>query len=203
VRQGTGLTHSSTLVSGITPTILGIVPYGAISFTTNEVTKRMVGPLLWAAFLTLLRCESSQGGTYRCGRSCCVEPSPVPQLRLSSILSRCAALRSRPSLVLYSLLSLSLCQMVRRRMQTAGHVDRNAYLSQLGESSPSGRAPAPLPHEPVLTMREVIRQLYRTEGWKGFYKGVTLNWIKGPITVGISFTAYDLFKTLSEDLFGS
>jgi hypothetical protein len=34
--------HSWTPLSGITPTILGIIPYGAISFTTNEVTKRMV-----------------------------------------------------------------------------------------------------------------------------------------------------------------
>lgn len=27
---------------GLTPTLLGIIPYGAISFSTNEVTKRMV-----------------------------------------------------------------------------------------------------------------------------------------------------------------
>jgi hypothetical protein len=33
-------------LSGITPTILGIIPYGAISFTTNEVTKRLVAPPL-------------------------------------------------------------------------------------------------------------------------------------------------------------
>jgi hypothetical protein len=82
-------------------------------------------------------------------------------------------------------------------------VDRNAYLSQLCESSSSTQVPpSPLPREPVLSMREVIRQLYQSEGWRGFYKGVTLNWIKGPITVGISFTTYDLLKKLGEDLLG-
>lgn len=27
---------------GLAPTIMGIIPYGAISFSTNEVTKQMV-----------------------------------------------------------------------------------------------------------------------------------------------------------------
>lgn len=91
--------------------------------------------------------------------------------------------------------------MVRRRMQTTGHVDRNAYLSQLSKSNPcpNQQINLPTPKESELTMSGTIRQLYRTEGLKGFYKGVTLNWIKGPITVGISFTAYDFMKKFSED----
>ncbi len=94
-------------------------------------------------------------------------------------------------------------EMIRRRMQTTGHVDRNAYLSQLSKSSSPTSSPATSTvAEPELTMRGVISHLYRTEGWRGFYKGLALNWIRGPVTVGISFTTYDYLKKWSEDTFG-
>lgn len=92
--------------------------------------------------------------------------------------------------------------MVRRRMQTAGHVDRNAYLAQMSQNA-SATSPPHLPSEPVLSMTEVFKQIYHKEGIRGFYKGVTLNWVKGPITVGISFTAYDFFKKFADELFES
>jgi solute carrier family 25 protein 42 len=63
--------------------------------------------------------------------------------------------------------------IVRRRMQT-----RPGYTSILQ------------------TMRKVLRE----EGvMHGLYKGLSLNWIKGPISVGVSFTTFDyVYKFLLE-----
>lgn len=45
------------------------------------------------------------------------------------------------------------------------------------------------------TMAVTFRTVVREEGMRaGLFKGLTMNWIKGPIAVGASFTANDYFK---------
>uniref|UniRef100_A0A6J0SSD9 Mitochondrial coenzyme A transporter SLC25A42 isoform X4 n=1 Tax=Pogona vitticeps TaxID=103695 RepID=A0A6J0SSD9_9SAUR len=64
--------------------------------------------------------------------------------------------------------------VVRRRMQTAG-VMGFTYGSI------------------IHTMQDIIR----TEGLvRGLYKGLSMNWVKGPIAVGISFMTFDLMTIL-------
>lgn len=64
--------------------------------------------------------------------------------------------------------------VVRRRMQTAG-VTGHTYGTISG------------------TMREIVAE----EGViRGLYKGLSMNWVKGPIAVGISFMTFDLSQIL-------
>lgn len=43
------------------------------------------------------------------------------------------------------------------------------------------------------TMREIVAE----EGViRGLYKGLSMNWVKGPIAVGISFMTFDLSQIL-------
>uniref|UniRef100_A0A673GPV5 Solute carrier family 25 member 42 n=1 Tax=Sinocyclocheilus rhinocerous TaxID=307959 RepID=A0A673GPV5_9TELE len=68
--------------------------------------------------------------------------------------------------------------VVRRRMQTAG-VTGHTYGSISG------------------TMREIVTE----EGViRGLYKGLSMNWVKGPIAVGISFMTFDLMQILLRKL---
>ncbi|TRY92179.1 hypothetical protein DNTS_014320 [Danionella cerebrum] len=68
--------------------------------------------------------------------------------------------------------------VVRRRMQTAG-VTGHTYASILG------------------TIREIVTE----EGViRGLYKGLSMNWVKGPITVGMSFMTFDLTQILLRKL---
>lgn len=68
--------------------------------------------------------------------------------------------------------------VVRRRMQTAG-VTGHTYGTILS------------------TMKEIVAE----EGViRGLYKGLSMNWVKGPIAVGISFTTFDLSQILLRKL---
>ncbi|KAJ1085668.1 hypothetical protein NDU88_005794 [Pleurodeles waltl] len=68
--------------------------------------------------------------------------------------------------------------VVRRRMQTAG-VTGHTYGTIVG------------------TMKEIVRE----EGIvRGLYKGLSMNWVKGPLAVGISFMTFDLTQILLRKL---
>lgn len=64
--------------------------------------------------------------------------------------------------------------VVRRRMQTAG-----------------------ITGHPRTSIACTLSIIVREEGVvRGLYKGLSMNWLKGPIAVGISFTTFDLMQIL-------
>jgi solute carrier family 25 protein 42 len=66
--------------------------------------------------------------------------------------------------------------VVRRRLQTAAVIRPNE--AHLGA---------------IATACKVIREEGIT---RGLYKGVTMNWLKGPISVGVSFMTFDTLLRL-------
>lgn len=71
--------------------------------------------------------------------------------------------------------------IVRRRMQTSGMAINNNDIYS--------------------SVRQTLVKIYKEEGIvRGFYKGLSMNWVKGPIAVGISFSTYDRIKHFLQQL---
>lgn len=162
---------------GFAPTILGVIPYAGLSFFTYETLKKHHagnGPLLpfLKVFLGILLLQLNFI------ISCCNNPFPhversgrqQPYSYERLIFGACAGLIGQSA-------SYPL-DVVRRRMQTAG-VTGHTYGTILG------------------TMKEIVSE----EGViRGLYKGLSMNWVKGPVAVGISFTTFDLTQILLRKL---
>ncbi|RMX66016.1 hypothetical protein KXD40_009506 [Peronospora effusa] len=65
---------------------------------------------------------------------------------------------------------------IRRRIQTDGYVSGSqAKLQYTGVAA---------------TARIILAR----EGWRGLFKGVSVNWMRSPVSTGISLTTYDILK---------
>ena len=123
-----------TLYRGVSPTVIGVVPYAGCSFFIYETLKQ------------------KHRDMYN------TELTPVLRLASGALAGLIGQTTSYP------------LDVVRRRMQTEGVVNNVKYQSIVGTMS----------------------YVFRTEGIRGMYKGVSMNWIKGPISVTVSFNVYDV-----------
>lgn len=170
---------------GLTPTLLGILPYAGISYSTFEWLKQ------WS--------RSMHHG---------LDPSTRERLLFGGVAGFMGQASTYP------------LDIVRRRMQTEGYTPNHAHNSiDTPSSSPSpststaASAATTLGSNDERRRNGVFRKLllnfrwkeggavdtltrvYSTEGFqRGLFKGLSLNAIKGPIAVGVSFTTYDLLK---------
>lgn len=146
------------LYRGITPTMLGILPYSGIAFTINEQSKR---------WITNMQRR---------------EPNTIEKMVIGAVSGLIAQSVTYP------------LEVTRRRMQTIGLVQNDSSSALKGARAiGSDNASRAFEAKPV-SMTETMKFLFREQGIKGFYKGLTMNWVKTPISFGISFTMYDAVK---------
>lgn len=68
--------------------------------------------------------------------------------------------------------------MLRRRIQTASVINKK---------------------EVHLKPKQLLSKIIHEEGViRGLYKGLSLNWIKGPIAAGVGFMTFDLLQIFSK-----
>jgi len=138
------------LYRGLTPTLLGVIPYAGTSFFTYETLKS------WAV-------ERKGGDALHP-----MLPSPLERLAAGAVAGLLGQTASYP------------LDIVRRRMQTGAQLGRgNKYNTVWG----------------TLTI------VYRNEGvYRGLYKGLSMNLIKGPLAVSIAYTVNDYVRIALQKL---
>lgn len=141
------------LYRGLTPTILGILPYAGLSFFTYHQLQQVLAD--------------------RRGK----KASMIQKMGCGAVAGMVGQSLTYP------------LDIARRRMQT--------YTPQGIENSSSNPGETRTVPQQMLRMTEILVSVFRNEGIrKGLFKGLSMNWIKGPISVSISFTTFDLLKRL-------
>jgi hypothetical protein len=89
-------------------------------------------------------------------------------------------------------------ELIRRRMQTIGLVGthNDTALGSIANGQQASKQWAQKMKPPSLT--SAVQDVHQEQGIRGFFKGVSMNWVKGPLAFSVSFTAFDSIQKLLE-----
>ncbi|CAM9326526.1 unnamed protein product [Discosporangium mesarthrocarpum] len=145
------------LYRGVTPSLMGIIPYAGIAFSINEQAKHEV------VLIT--------------GR----EPEVLHKLGIGAFAGLVAQSCTYP------------LEVVRRRMQTQGLLDQHSGVGMVFAAAKDSGASLPAFSE-KLNIFQTLQVVVKEQGVKGLFKGLSMNWVKGPVGISISFTTFDFLK---------
>ncbi|KAK7535910.1 ADP,ATP carrier protein [Phyllosticta citribraziliensis] len=158
---------------GFTPTIWGMFPYAGASFLTHDTASDLMRHPRLAPYTTLPNTEGgrpSTKGSHRDGDGAQEEarrnPKKPAQLRYWAELATGGLAGFVGQTVSYPL------EVIRRRMQVGGVVGDGHRLG----------------------MAETTRTIFLERGWRGFFVGLTIGYIKVIPMVATSFFVYERSK---------
>eukprot|EP00892_Ulva_mutabilis_P004288 jgi/Ulvmu1/2230/UM013_0077.1 len=167
------------LYRGCTPTLLGILPYAGIKFYTYQSLKR-----LWAdhhaalAHLPHPSLDDSLDSHHA--------PAPAAPPQRHPPHAPAATARDRPPLVMSLLFGATAGLVAQTLTYPLDIVRRRMQVSNL-RGGPEGA------HATVLgTARAIVQEF----GWRGLFRGVTINYIKVTPATAVGFTVYDQLKVM-------
>ena len=197
------------LYRGITPTILGILPYSGLAFTINEQAKRRITNIMQREPTTIERLQC--GALSGLFAQTLAYPLEVTRRRMQTIgivptsgADSAAVNFAGVSQLKPSVDELHPEEIQQQQQQPKQNGQRPASTTANGssESIASSAKPATSVHQHQYhkppSMMTTMRHLFEEQGMRGFYKGVTMNWVKGPIAFSISFTAFDTIQSWIE-----
>ena len=167
---------------GMAPTLLGILPYAGISFATYGTLKQMSRDRRRRDAAASAPSSSISEPPAAVRRTVDTEPSNWERLVFGGVAGLAGQASTYP------------LDIVRRRMQTEGFTPLHARAQAHSTRSPLTGLAAALRHTDGGII-DTLQFIYLNEGRRGLFKGLSMNVIKGPIAVGVSFTTYDILQS--------
>ncbi|KIY01757.1 uncharacterized protein Z520_01895 [Fonsecaea multimorphosa CBS 102226] len=151
---------------GFSPTLLGMLPYAGMSFLTHDTIGDLFRHPLLAPY-TVLRSTSTAAIPP-------VETRSNAKVQRRAQLTAPAELTSGAIAGLVSQTSSYPLEVIRRRMQVGGAIGDGHRL----------------------TIAETARRIWLERGWRGFFVGLTIGYVKVIPMVATSFYVYERSKWL-------
>lgn len=199
------------LYRGITPTILGILPYSGVAFTINEQSKRQITHIMGRDPTTIERLQC--GALSGLFAQTLAYPLEVTRRRMQTIgiVPTSGSESAAVNFTGVSQLKPSVDELpqmetqqqppkgqIQTTQRLAGHASGVASNSEIvGQSILGSSSSTQQIHRQYHTppsMMTTMRHLFEEQGVRGFYKGVSMNWVKGPVAFSISFTTFDTIQ---------
>jgi hypothetical protein len=178
---------------GMAPTLLGILPYAGLAFFTFESCKQAYADLHGGTEPGSLH-KLAFGGLAGLVGQCCTYPLDIVRRRMQT--EGFSAIHAH-HVSAHEEAAAAAAGAPGGGASGSGAVAGRHSSVQAALWRVHGMLPAPLASRMRPQpggMMDTAGRILRREGVRGLFKGLSLNFIKGPVAVGVSFTTFDLLK---------